>query len=233
MKDDPLGESMKDVTFLIPAYNEESTIGNLIDRIKILYPDSEVIVVDNNSSDMTSEIAAARGAKVIFESKQGKANAMLTAFKNTSTEYAVMMDADLTYLPDDSQTLVDVLKTEGADAVLGSRLKGENEDGAMSLLNRLGNHILSFTASILHKPVSDVCTGHWAFNRRAINHILETGLDYSGFEFEAEIFSKLAKAGFKIVEVPITYKKRSNKPKLSPIIDGFKIFRTIVLEKLK
>lgn len=90
--------SIKDVTFLIPAYNEEKSIGPLIDRIRMLYPDSEIIVVDNNSTDRTAEIAASRGVRVVFEGRQGKANAMLTGFRSTETEYAIMMDADLTYL---------------------------------------------------------------------------------------------------------------------------------------
>lgn len=199
----------------------------------MLYPDADILVVDNNSSDRTSEIATSRGVRVIFEGKQGKANAMMTGFRNMETEYAVMMDADLTYDPKDSRVLIDALKDEGADVVLGSRIRGEREDGAISGLNMVGNRILSITASFLYTPVSDVCTGHWAFSRGAVERIIDCGLKYSGFELEAEMFSRLARSGFKIVEVPISYRKRADEPKLSSFPDGFRIFRALILERLK
>ena len=116
---------IEDVTFIIPAYNEEKSIGTLLTRINELYPKAKIIVIDNNSSDRTSEIAEEKGAIVIKEKKQGKANAIFTGFKRLKTEYAVMMDADGTYPPEDSIRLIQALKRENADVVLGSRLKGE------------------------------------------------------------------------------------------------------------
>lgn len=218
---------------MIPAYNEEGSIGKLLDRIIMLYPDAEIIVVDNNSSDMTAEIAASRGVRVIFEGKQGKTNAMRAAFRMVETEYAIMMDADYTYPPDDSAALIEALRSSGADVALGSRLSGDMENGAISRLNRIGNHILSLTATILYQPVSDVCTGHWAFRRRAIDYLMESGFRYPGFELEAEMFSKLARSDLMIVEVPISYRKRADEPKLSSLTDGFKIFRTLLVERLR
>lgn len=116
---------IEDVTFIILAYNEEKSIGALLTRINELYPKAKVIVVDNNSSDRTSEIAEEKGAMVVKEKKQGKANAIFTGFKRLKTKYAVMMDADGTYPPEDSIRLIQALKRENADVVLGSRLKGE------------------------------------------------------------------------------------------------------------
>jgi len=107
------------------------------------------------------------------------------------------------------------LENGEVDIVLGSRLNGSHEKGAISRLNYVGNRILSFTASLLYYPVSDVCTGYWAFNEKAIDHLREVGIDCSGFEMEAEMFAKLTKNGFKISETPISYKNRTDKPKLN------------------
>lgn len=223
---------MEDVTFIIPAYNEEKSIGPLLARIDELYP-ANIIVVDNNSSDKTAEIAEEKGATVVEEKDQGKANAIFTGFKRLKTEYAVMIDADGTYPPEDSIKLIELLKREDADVVLGSRLKGEREDGAISTINLVGNFILSLIASMLYQRVSDVCTGHWALTRKAIQYLLEEAFKYPGFELEAEMFSKLSKGGFKILEVPISYKRRKTEAKLSSIKDGFKIFKTLVIERIR
>ena len=81
-------------------------------------------------------------------------------------------------------------------------------------------------------PVSDVCTGYWAFNDKILDYIREVGLDCSGFEMEAELFAKISKCKFKIAEIPISYKTRKDKPKLNSFSDGFKIFKTLLRHKL-
>ena len=223
---------MKDVSFVIPAYDEEKSIGQLLKTIKTMYPDSKISVIDNNSNDKTAEIASNLGVEVIFEKKQGKAHAMRTGFKHSNSKYVVMLDADNTYDPVDAQRLVEPLKNGEVDLVLGSRLKGNKEKGAISRRNTMGNHILSLIASLFYHPVSDVCTGYWAFNDKIIIYLREVGLSCSGFEMEAEMFAKISKGKFRISEIPITYKTRADKPKLKSFSDGFKIFRTLLKHKI-
>lgn len=223
---------MNDITFVIPAHNEEKSIGQLLKTLTSIYPNSKIIVIDNNSSDKTAEIATKLGAEVIFEKKQGKAHAMRTGFRHSNSKFVVMLDADNTYDPNDAEKLLEPLTKGKVDLVLGSRLKGKKEKGAISKTNTVGNHILSFIASLLYHPVSDVCTGYWAFSREVVNYLLGLGLESSGFEMEVEMFAKISKGGFKIKEVPITYRSRVDEPKLSSFKDGWKIFRTLMNYRL-
>lgn len=220
--------SLSNVTFMLPAYNEEQSIGNLINKFG-KYEKSKVLVVDNNSHDKTAQIAFNAGADVIHEKKQGKGNAVKKGFKTTKSKFTVMLDADDTYDPVDAVNLLKPLMEDRADVVLGSRLKGKREKGAISNFNLLGNHLLSLCATILHSKVSDVCTGYWAFNKNAINHLLEEGIDSEGFEIEAEMFSKISSSDLRVLEVPIQYKKRSDETKLNSVIDGGKIFLKLIV----
>ncbi len=223
---------MKNTTFLIPAYNEEKSIGTLLYRIRQLYPDSDIIVVDNNSNDNTSKIAKKFHVNLIFEHNQGKGNALRTGFSYFNSEYLVMLDADNTYDPQDAKKLVKPLKKRSADFVMGSRLNGKREPGSITIYNTLGNHILSLTASILFSNISDVCTGYWAFNKKAIEHLMNCGIRSSGFDVEVEMFAKLTSSNLKMVEVPISYCNRLDAPKLRSSIDGFKIFKTLLKSRL-
>lgn len=227
-----LSSEMNDLSFIIPAYNEEESIGLLVKNIKTKYPDSKISVIDNNSNDKTAEIASNFGAEVIFEKKQGKAHAMRTGFNHANSKYVVMLDADNTYDPNDAEKLIEPIKKGEVDLVLGSRLKGNIEKGSISTINSIGNQILSLIASLFYHPVSDVCTGYWAFNKKIIDYICDVGLDCSGFEMEAEMFAKISKSKFTITEIPISYKKRIDETKLKSFSDGFKIFRTLLKHKI-
>ena len=220
---------MKDVTFLLPAYNEEKSIGGLIAKINELYSSSDIIVIDNNSNDKTAEIATNLGAEVIFEKTQGKAHAIFKGFMHSDSKYVIMLDADNTYDPHDAYNLLEPLKKGEADLVLGSRLAGEKESGSISKLNVFGNYILSFIASLLYHPVSDVCTGYWVFSNEVVNYLIDVGIECSGFEVEAEMFAKVSKNNFKIVEMPISYRNRLDEPKLNSLKDGWKIFKTLLV----
>jgi len=230
--DKDYNHSMKHVTFLLPAYNEERAIGPLLKNVR-KYQKSRVIVIDNNSNDRTAEIAKKSGANVLRERKQGKAFAIKTGFENIKSEFAVMLDADNTYDPKDAQKLVQPLMKDEADVVLGSRLLGKRENGSISRLNLLGNHILSFFASLLYSNVSDVCTGYWAFKRNVIEQLLKEGIDSDGFDLEAEMFSKISKNNFRVLEIPINYRNRLDDPKLNSVNDGVKIFVRLLTNWLK
>lgn len=219
--------SMKHVTFLLPAYNEEQSIGPLLKDIS-KYPKSKVIVVDNNSKDKTADIAKKSGANVLRERKQGKAHAIKRGFVNIKSDFIVMLDADNTYDPQDAHKLVKPLMEGKADVVLGSRLLGQREKGSISRFNLVGNHLLSFFASVLFSRVSDVCTGYWAFRRNVIDRLLQEGIDSDGFDLEVEMFSKISNNNFKVLEIPINYKNRMDTPKLNGFNDGVKIFKRML-----
>ena len=224
---------MKDVTFVLPAYNEEKSIENVLEGINLTYPESKVIVIDNNSTDNTASIAKNAGALLINEKKQGKGHAVKKGFKNVKSKFAIMIDADNTYYPNEAGKLLMKLKKNEADVVLGSRLNGIRKKGAITPVNLFGNYILSLTATLLFSKVSDVCTGYWAFKKEVIDYILKEGINSDGFELEAEMFSVISKKGYKILEIPINYGTRVDSPKLNSMNDGWKIFKTLLLCKLQ
>ena len=223
------------VSIIIPALNEKLTIGKVIDEIpkedlqKVGYG-VEIVVVDNNSTDGTAEIAKEKGVKVIVESIKGKGRAVRTGFKSVGGDFIFILDADYTYPATYIPIMLEVLQ-EGHDVVIGSRLRGQMGEGAMSRMNLVGNRFLSFIANILYGTrISDLCTGYWGLTRRVIEDI---ELDAKGFELEAAMFAEIAKKGYSIAEVPICYRRRTTPPKLNSLKDGFKIGWTLLTKKFR
>jgi len=113
--------------------------------------------------------------------------------------------------------------------VIGSRLKGRREKGAISRLNIIGNHALTLMANILyHARISDVCTGYWGFKGEVIPKL---NLSATGFNLEAELLSQIAKNGYHIGEVPIHYRRRSSTSKLHSIKAGLSIGQTLITRR--
>ena len=224
---------LKKVIFLIPAYNEAASIGQLVSTIKSLYPDSKVIVMDNNSSDETAELALASGAVVLHEWKQGKGHAIKSGFDYISQfdyDLVVMMDADLTYSPTDALKLINFSASGGYGVILGSRLKGRREEGSITAFNTLGNYALTLFANLLYGTNhSDICTGYWLFRKDAIDLLIDIGLKSTGFGLEAEMVSILAQNDVVTKDLPIAYGKRvTGKSHLQPIKDGLRIFLVLI-----
>ena len=226
MKNKNIKEKLcKKISIILPALNEEETIGKVIDEIPKEDMEKkgyrvEIIVVDNGSSDRTNLIARRKGVMVVTELKRGKACAVKKGFETTDGDFVFILDADYTYPAAYIPQMLELLE-EKYDVVIGSRLKGEIEKEAMSRLNLVGNYLLALMASILYRTkISDLCTGYWGLKRKVIENMK---IDDAGFELEVNMFTEIAKKNYRIGEIPIHYRRRINPSKLNSLRDGFKI----------
>jgi len=223
----------KKLCVIIPALNEESTIGLVIDEIpkqpleRLGYL-VQVLVVDNGSIDRTGQIAKEKGAEVMVEPRRGKGNAMRTALETVKADFIFMVDADLTYPTSNIPDMLDIF-LQGYAVVIGSRLKGKREKGAISRLNMVGNRLLTLMARILYRiKISDLCTGFWGLRGDIIKDLK---LSASGFDFEVVLYTQCAKKGYLIGEVPIHYRRRPSPTKLNSLKDGLKIGWKLITER--
>ena len=223
---------MKKITVLIPCYNEAEAIATVIhkipaDELKSFGYDVEILVVDNNSKDNTSQIAHQAGARVIFEGKQGKGNAIRAGFYSLSddTDFVVMLDGDDTYRADEILRLVEPIASGFAQVILGSRIMGNISVGSMRRLNRMGNIIYSWMVRTVYRvPVTDVLTGYYAWSVDAVKE-LRPHLTSTNFAIEMEMTTKMARLHQRIYSVPISYDARQGDSSLHPIRDGLRILR--------
>jgi len=213
------------VCIIIPTLNEAGTIGKVLDEIPRQAIEEagyelEVMVIDGNSTDGTRQIAEEKGARVVIEPRRGKGRAMRTALAIAEGDFIFMLDGDYTYPPSYIVKMLELL-CETYPVVIGSRLKGQKEKGSMSRLNVIGNHLLTLMANILYGTrISDLCTGYWGLRGEVIPNL---NLSANRFDFEAELFSQIAKKGYRIGEVPIYYRRRQTPAKLSSLKDGLRI----------
>jgi len=217
-----------EVTVVLPAYNEEESIGGVIDEILALPVKCDILVVDNGSTDETYNIATYKDVKVITEPEKGKGSAIRKGFKLAKTPYVVMMNSDYTYPAVYIEDLLWRMKELEFDVVMGERL--EKERNSMSPINSFGNKLLSYLASFLYgRSVSDVCTGLWGFRKTALDKF---NLTSGGFTLEADLFVNSVRNDCLIDYLPISYRPRINgsKAKLR-IKDGFKIGWFLVKNK--
>lgn len=220
----------KKITVLIPCYNEEGGVCAVIkgfprERIEKHGFNLEVIVIDNNSTDRTAEVALKCGATVLHEPMKGKGNAIRRGFNSISedTDYVVMLDGDDTYRPNEILRLIEPLDSGFCDVVIGSRLGGKITTGSMTKFNRAGNWVFSHLVRYFYRVnVTDVLTGYFAWKRGALVK-LRPHLLSQGFAIEMEMVTKMAKLGEEIYSVPISYDSREGETNLRPIYDGTRI----------
>lgn len=225
------GQETLDVSVVIPCLNEAETIAICIRKAKRSMErdglSGEVIVVDNGSSDRSDVIAADEGARVVRESQRGYGNAYLAGFASAEGRYIVMADGDDTY---DFELVGQFVKAleDGADLVMGSRLKGTIHKGAMPPLHRyLGNPVLTGLLNLMYRSgVSDAHCGMRAFRREALERL---DLRMPGMEFASEMVIRASKAGLQIEEIPIEYHPRKGESKLNSFRDGWRHLRFLLV----
>lgn len=221
------------VAILLPARDEEEGIGRVLQSIPhealvAMGYDVDVVVVDGSSRDRTRDVARAHGARILRQGGAGKGRGVREALDTIEADYFVMLDADNTYPTEDIPHFLARL-ANGFDVVMGSRMRGQIHEGAMSAVNVFGNRALSALASMLYfRRVSDVCTGMWAF-RQAVVRALP--LRSRHFELEAELYALSVRAGLRMTEVPIEYRPRLGRTKLGRVRDGLFIGATLVQKR--
>lgn len=226
---------IKKLAVVIPCYNEAASIAKVIGKLpreklaKELFEIS-VYVVDNNSTDNTAELAAKAGATVIHEPRKGKGFALRTAFANlpNDVDYVTMLDGDDTYSPQEVLRMVEPLRSDFCDVVVGSRLGGHIQASAMTAFNRLGNWFFTNAVRIIYRAnVTDVLTGYFAWKKEALD-ALYPHLKSEGFAIEMEMVTKMARLGQRLASVPISYHPRDGESHLHPIRDGLRILRMFI-----
>lgn len=221
------------ISIVIPALNEEGIVGKTVRSVPVDILnkhglETEIIVVDNASTDNTAKEAEEAGARVVLGSKRGYGNAYLAGFKEAKGDIIVMGDADGTYpFPMTYEFIQPILKGE-ADFVMGSRLKGNIKEGAMPGLHKyIGNPFLTWILNKLFGAgISDAHCGIRAIKKDTIN-ILD--LKSGGMEFASEMVIEAARKNIKIAEIPITYYPREGESKLSSFADGWRHLRFMML----
>jgi dolichol-phosphate hexosyltransferase len=221
------------VAILIPCYNEEQGIVKVIDNIPFHLLETHgfearVIVIDNNSSDRTAEVAASRGVRVISERAKGKGNAMRRGFASieSDTAYVVMLDGDNTYDPREILRLIEPIASAFCDVVIGSRLGGRVTKDAFKAQNRFVNTLYtSLVRRFYGANITDVLSGFFAWRGDVVIGMRDH-LQSDGFSIEMEMISKMVKLDYAIYSVPITYNVREGETKIESLKDGIKILLT-------
>jgi len=217
------------VSVVIPCLDEAETIAECVAQARAVLDDGglagEVIVVDNGSTDGSGDLARAAGALVVEEPRRGYGSAYLAGLAVAQGDYIVMLDADLTYdfreIPRFVQSLDD-----GAQLVVGNRM-GSIAPGAMSLLSRLGNPLLSGFLNVLHRTnIRDVHCGMRALRRDVLPAL---NLRTVGMEFASEMVIRATRERLDDREIPIELHPRVGSSKLSPFRDGWRHLRVILV----
>lgn len=215
------------IAILIPCYNEEQTVADVVTQFRAQLPTADIYVFDNNSSDRTVSMAQAAGARVFHEQRQGKGYVTQTMFRTVDADAYVIVDGDGTYpAPAVHRLLAPVLNGE-ADMVVGSRLHAESRS-EFKQLNALGNRlVLGLLNAIFRVKLTDILSGYRSFNRKFVKSLPLFG---GGFEIETELTIKAIERGFRIIEIPIdlTHRPEGSHSKIKFFRDGAIILNTLL-----
>jgi len=202
------------LSIIIPVYNEEKTIINILKKIKknsSSLSKYEIIVIDDGSTDQSKNLLENNkelyDKLLINETNKGKGFAVKKGIKNATGSHIIFQDADLEYDPDDFKKFEKIFTEFDADGVIGSRFIYSSYTRSHNILNKIGNNFLTLIFNILYNTTfTDIYSCYFAFKKNLIN---PDELKSEGFDQHAEILCKVIKRGNKFYEVPINYNGRS------------------------
>ncbi len=219
------------LSIIIPVYNEELTIGNIIDRTKNELQqvglENEIIVVDDHSYDKSLEVATQHSVKVYTLNQHlGKGYGLRAGFAKARGDIIVTIDSDGSHRPEELAEVLALVLEDKADLVIGSRYMNHKKVAARKL-NAFGVKLFNYFIQMLTGvAITDSQSGYRAMKRQ----VLQTQKPKSGgYEIESEMLVKTAKHGFRVAEVPISFEQRTyGRSGVDPLIDGFKILISIL-----
>ena len=222
---------------IIPAFNEELSIGKVVSSIPMDLI-SEVVVVNNNSTDDTVKSAVKAGAVVLNETVQGYGASCLTGIeyvKKKNCDIVVFMDGDYSDFPEEINLLLKPIIKDNYDFVLGSRVLGNREKGALPIQSRIGSIVSGFLINLFWNVKY---TDLGPFRAIRLERLLELNMYDKWYGWTVEMQIKAAKKNFKILEIPISYRKRIGKSKVTGTLKGtfmasLIIIKTIIVQLFK
>jgi glycosyltransferase involved in cell wall biosynthesis len=224
------------LSIIIPVYNEELTIGNIIDRVKAVLQQTglkaEILVMDDHSCDHSLEVSKRRGVK-LYSLKQhlGKGYALRAGFAKAKGDVIVTIDSDGSHMPEELPEVLAPILRGNADLVIGSRYLNHKRV-ATRRLNAFGVRVFNFLIEMATGvAITDSQSGYRAMTRE----VLRSQKLYSGeYEIESEMLVKAVKKGFRVTEVPISFEQRTyGRSGVDPLFDGSKILFWIIQASAK
>jgi glycosyltransferase involved in cell wall biosynthesis len=218
------------IAVLIPCYNEAVTIGKVVQDVKKELPEAAVYVYDNNSKDNTAEIAAAAGAIVVKEPRQGKGNVVRSMFRNIDADIYVLIDGDDTYPFACVHDLLQPVLRNEVDMVIGERMSNgtyskENSRAFHGFGNNLVKGLINF---LFRSNLVDIMSGYRVFNRY---YVKTFPVMSKGFEIETEMTIYALHNNYRVKEIAIEYRDRpaGSVSKLNTYKDGYKVLKIVML----
>lgn len=214
------------IAVLIPCYNEEATIGQVVLDFQRALPNASIFVYDNNSTDRTAEYAARAGAQVRTERRQGKGHVVRRMFADIETDIYVLVDGDSTYDAKSAPAMIELLVKDHLDMVVGVRV--HQDKSAYRPGHITGNQALTYClGAMFGEALKDILSGYRVFSRRFVKSFPALS---NGFEIETELSVFALELELPIAEIETAYFARPNgsESKLNTWKDGFRILRTIL-----